>query len=60
LRIQATVASVVVALVLTGYVGAKIGGAKPLAGIARNLFVSLLTMGVTYVIGHLVGTNLAG
>jgi len=59
-RIQATVASVVVALVLTGYVGAKIGGAKPLAGIVRNLFVSLLTMGVTYVIGHLVGTNLAG
>lgn len=60
LRIQATVASVVVALVLTGYVGAKIGGAKPLAGIVRNLFVSLLTMGVTYVIGHIVGTNLAG
>lgn len=59
-RIQATVASVVVALVLTGFVGAKIGGAKPVAGIVRNLVVSLLTMGVTYVIGHLVGTNLVG
>jgi VIT1/CCC1 family predicted Fe2+/Mn2+ transporter len=57
-RIQATVASVVLALILTGYVGAKIGGAKPAAGIVRNLVVSLLTMGVTYAIGHLVGTNL--
>jgi VIT1/CCC1 family predicted Fe2+/Mn2+ transporter len=59
-RIQATVASVVLALILTGYVGAKIGGAKPAAGIVRNLLVSLLTMGVTYAIGHLVGTNLVG
>jgi VIT1/CCC1 family predicted Fe2+/Mn2+ transporter len=59
-RIQATVASVVLALVLTGFVGAKIGGAKSGRGILRNLVVSLLTMGITYVIGHLVGTNLAG
>jgi len=59
-RIQATVASVVFALVLTGFVGAKIGGAKPMRGIVRNLTVSLLTMGITYAIGHLVGTNLAG
>ncbi len=59
-RIQATVASVVIALVLTGFVGAKIGGAKPVAGVVRNLVVSLLTMGVTYAIGHLVGTNLVG
>jgi len=60
LRIEATVASVVLALLLTGFVGAKIGRAKPAAGIIRNLVVSLLTMGVTYLIGHLVGTNLAG
>jgi VIT1/CCC1 family predicted Fe2+/Mn2+ transporter len=59
-RIQATVASVVLALILTGFVGARIGGAKSGKGILRNLVVSLLTMGVTYVIGHLVGTNLAG
>lgn len=58
-RIPATVVSVVFALILTGFVGAKIGGAKPARGIVRNLFVSLLTMGVTYVIGHLVGTNIA-
>jgi len=57
-RIQATVASVVIALVLTGFVGAKIGGAKAGPGILRNLVVSLMTMGITYVIGHLVGTNI--
>lgn len=59
-RIQATVASVVVALILTGFVGAKIGGAKSGRGIIRNLVVSLLSMGITYVIGHLVGTSLHG
>jgi VIT1/CCC1 family predicted Fe2+/Mn2+ transporter len=59
-RIQATVASVVVALILTGFVGARIGGAKSGPGIIRNLVVSLLTMGITYVIGHLVGTSLHG
>ena len=58
-RIQATVGSVVMALILTGFVGAKIGGAKPARGIVRNLFVSMLTMGVTYIIGHLVGTNIS-
>lgn len=58
-RIQATVASVIIALVLTGYVGAKIGGAKAGRGIIRNLIVSLTTMGVAYLIGHLVGTSLA-
>ena len=59
-RIQATVGSVVLALILTGYVGAKIGGARSGRGIVRNLVVSLMTMGITYAIGHLVGTNLAG
>ncbi|NBQ92513.1 MAG: VIT family protein [Micrococcales bacterium] len=57
-RVQATVGSVVLALVLTGFVGAKIGGAKPARGIVRNVFVSSLTMGVTYLIGLLVGTHL--
>ncbi|NCA07170.1 MAG: VIT family protein [Micrococcales bacterium] len=60
LRIQATVGAVVAALILTGYVGAKIGGAKSSRGILRNLIVSLMTMGITYAIGHLVGTNITG
>lgn len=57
-RIWLTIGAVVVALSLTGFVGAKIGGAKPGRGIVRNLFVSALTMGVTYAIGALVGTQL--
>ena len=57
-RIQATVASVAFALVITGYVAAKIGKAKSGRGIIRNLFVSGMTMGVTYAIGLLVGTHL--
>ena len=58
-RIQATVGAVLVALVITGFVGAKLGGAKPAKGIIRNVAVSLMTMGITYVIGSLVGTHLA-
>ena len=57
-RIQATIAATVLSLGLTGYVGAKLGGAKPVGGIVRNLAVSLLTMGITYAIGSLVGTHL--
>lgn len=59
-RLQATVAAVIFALLLTGYVGAKIGGAKPGRGMLRNVVISLLTMGVTYLIGLLVGTHLVG
>ena len=55
LRIPFTVAAVVVSLALTGYVAAQIGGAKPMRAVIRNVLVSLLTMGVTYGIGMLVG-----
>lgn len=57
IRIPLTVASVLFALVLTGFVGAKLGGAKPYRGILRNVFVSSLTMIVTYLIGLLVGSS---
>ncbi len=57
-RIYLTIGAVVAALSLTGFVGAKIGGATPGRGIVRNLVVSMLTMGVTYAIGALVGTQL--
>lgn len=55
LRIPFTVAAVILSLALTGYVAAQIGGAKPMRAIIRNVCVSLLTMGVTYGIGMLVG-----
>ena len=55
-RIPVTVIAVVASLAITGYVGAKIGGARSTSAIIRNVVVSLLTMGVTYGIGLLVGT----
>jgi len=59
IRIPLTLAAVVLSLTVTGYVGAKIGGAKAGRAIVRNLLVSLATMGITYGIGHLVGSNVA-
>ncbi|MEY4980916.1 MAG: hypothetical protein RL174_254 [Actinomycetota bacterium] len=56
-RIPVTVGAVVASLAITGYVGAKIGGAKSTAAIIRNVVVSLLTMAITYGIGMLVGTS---
>ena len=55
LEIPFTVAAVVISLALTGFVAAQIGGAKPMRAVIRNVLVSLLTMGVTYGIGMLVG-----
>ncbi len=55
----ATVASVVVALALTGYFGAKIGKAKPLRAVVRNVVVSLLTMGIAFAIGSVLGVAIA-
>lgn len=57
-RIQVTVFAVAASLAITGYVGAKIGGAKSTAAVIRNVVVSLLTMGITYGIGLLVGTSI--
>jgi VIT1/CCC1 family predicted Fe2+/Mn2+ transporter len=58
-REVATVASVVVALALTGYFGAKIGKAKPLRAVVRNVVVSLLTMGIAFAIGAALGVAVA-
>jgi VIT1/CCC1 family predicted Fe2+/Mn2+ transporter len=58
-RIWATVIAVALSLALTGFVGAKIGGAKSTKAIIRNVAVSLLTMGITYGIGFLLGTGVA-
>lgn len=57
-RVPVTVAAVIASLAITGFVGAKIGGAKSGRAIVRNVVVSLLTMGVTYAIGALLGTSL--
>lgn len=54
-REVATIISVVVALAITGYVAAKIGGAKPLRPVIRNVFISLLTMAAAFGVGTLLG-----
>ena len=54
-REVATVSSVVFALALTGFLGAKIGGAKPLRAVIRNVVVSLLAMGIAFAIGTALG-----
>jgi VIT1/CCC1 family predicted Fe2+/Mn2+ transporter len=59
-RIPMTVVAVTTALALTGFIAARIGGAKPGRAVIRNVLVSLLTMSITYGIGLLVGGNLHG
>jgi VIT1/CCC1 family predicted Fe2+/Mn2+ transporter len=49
---------VVLALVLTGWLSAAAGEANRLRAIARNVVGGLLAMGVTYLIGSLVGTRI--
>lgn len=54
-KVRGTVAAVALALALTGYVSARLGGAHPLRPILRNLLGGLLAMAITYWIGRLVG-----
>ena len=57
-RVGATVAAVLVALFITGFVSAKVGGAAVIPAIARNILGGFLAMAVTFGIGTLVGTQL--
>lgn len=50
------VGAVAVALGLTGFVSARFGRAHPAPAIARNVGMGLLTMAITYAVGHLFGT----
>jgi len=58
LKVVITVAAVVAALVLTGYLSARAGGTSHSRSIMRNVAGGLLAMGVTYWIGRLVGHSL--
>lgn len=58
-RIQVTAGSVVVALAITGFWAAKVGNAPVAKSIARNVFVSLMTVGLSYLIGSLLGVAVA-
>ncbi|MGW7297794.1 VIT1/CCC1 transporter family protein [Streptomyces sp. NPDC054829] len=54
-RVPVTVASVLAALVLTGWTSARLGAAPPGRAVARNVTGGALAMGVTYAVGSLLG-----
>lgn len=54
-RIPVTVVAVLIALVITGAVSARLGGAPQLRAVARNAIGGSLALAVTYTIGHVVG-----
>ena len=55
LRLQITVAAVLIALVATGYLSATVGGASRLRAVMRVLVGGSVAMAVTYVVGKLFG-----
>jgi vacuolar iron transporter family protein len=56
-RIPITFAAVLVALALTGAVGAKIGGSPALRATIRVIVGGALALAATYLIGHLLGAS---
>lgn len=58
LRVGATVASVLIALLVTGFASARVGGAPAGRAIVRNIVGGFVAMAVTFGIGTLVGTQL--
>jgi vacuolar iron transporter family protein len=59
IRIPATVVAVLFALVVTGSVSARLGGAPIQRAIVRNVVGGGLALGITWVIGHVVGAAIA-
>ena len=57
-RIAITVAAVLLALAATGWVAARLGGAKALLPILRVTIGGALAMAITFGIGHLVGATI--
>jgi VIT1/CCC1 family predicted Fe2+/Mn2+ transporter len=54
-RVPVTVISVLIALVVTGWVSARLGKAAPARAILRNVAGGALAMAVTYFVGTLIG-----
>lgn len=56
-REYVTVGSVILALAITGWWAAWAGGSPILKSIVRNVAISILTMGISYGIGALLGVT---
>lgn len=54
-RVQVTGAAVVLALAITGFWAAKVGNAPVGKSILRNVLVSIVTVGLAYLIGSILG-----
>lgn len=59
-RVPITFVAVLLALALTGYVGARIGGASGTRATVRMVIGGAIGMAATYGIGALIGTSAAG
>jgi len=53
----ATVISVVISLAITGWWAAWVGGSPIFRSVVRNVVISVLTMGISYGIGALLGVT---
>lgn len=54
-RVPVTVVSVLIALVATGWISARLGRAEAGRAIVRNVIGGALAMGITYLVGTLIG-----
>jgi VIT1/CCC1 family predicted Fe2+/Mn2+ transporter len=57
-RIQFTVTAVVLSLALTGWWAAWVGKASVSRSILRNVSISVITMGISYLIGTILGVTI--
>ncbi len=57
IRIPVTFVSVLIALVVTGYLSARVGGANTKKAIIRVVIGGVLAMAVTYSVGYIFGVN---
>jgi VIT1/CCC1 family predicted Fe2+/Mn2+ transporter len=56
-RIEVTAAAVVIALALTGFWAAKVGKSPVGKSVLRNVVVSIITVGLSYLIGSILGVT---
>ncbi|MEZ0577202.1 VIT family protein [Nocardioides sp. MH1] len=57
-RFYVTAVAVALALALTGWASARLGYARPLPAVARNVVGGVFAMGVTLLVGSLLGTRI--
>lgn len=58
LRVPITLGAVALTLAITGFVSARIGQARPLPALLRNVAGGSIAMAITYIVGGMIGHNL--